>query len=169
MSFLYYQDGSKIIADVPILYQGKTNTCAQACITMVLIYWGFDVTYEDIIQYTTGGRDEGLTYDQIVWTFRKYGLHAEYMSGRFEILKSYIDKSWPTIVEWQEKSFDHVVTVVGYNDNTELIYYIDPHFGNLLHEPYSSFIKNWSSVKRMDSTGMAGGVGRTNLLFKVYR
>jgi ABC-type bacteriocin/lantibiotic exporter with double-glycine peptidase domain len=153
MALVEYEDGSRIIENVPICYQGNTNTCAQACITSVLNYWGHNVKYEDIIADTCGNNMVGMTIERMMWYFRKYNLKSISYGGNLAKLKALIDKGYPTIVSFDEESYYHVVVVIGYNDYREVIYYIDSEDGDIMEESYYDFIRAWGKQRRVFGFG----------------
>lgn len=153
MALVEYEDGSRIIENVPICYQGNTNTCAQACITSVLNYWGYNVKYEDIIADTCGNNMVGMTMERIMWYFRKYNLKSLSYGGNLAKLKGLIDRGYPTIVSFDEEAYYHVVVVTGYNDYREVIYYIDSEDGDIMEESYYDFIRAWGKQRRVFGFG----------------
>ena len=68
MSVVDYDDGSRLIQNVPVYHQGNTGTCAQACVTSVLNYWGYSVNYNEIISDTSNSSmTTGMTFERIMW------------------------------------------------------------------------------------------------------
>lgn len=168
MGLVDYDDGSRIIENIPVYHQGNTGTCAQACVTSILNYWGFHVTYEDIILRTSNSdMSSGMTPEQIMWFFRKYNLQSRVFSGRLSDVKRLIDKGLPTIVAFDENSIQHVVVMIGYNDYREVVYYIDSMYGEITEEPYSDFIRAWSR-QRANSTGYLDS-SLSNVLIQVSK
>ena len=141
MPVVDYEDGSRLVEVVPIYHQGNTDTCAQACVTSVLNYWGHNIRYEDIIADTSGNNLVGMNIERMVWYFRKYNLQAQSYAGNLAKLKALIDRGYPSVVSFDEDSNYHVVVVVGYNDHREVMYYIDSMYGELTEEPYSDFVR----------------------------
>ncbi len=168
MGVIDYDDGSRVIQDVPVYHQGNTGTCAQACVASILNYWGYHVTYEDIIAETSNQTmTAGMTPEQIVWYFRRKNLQAKSYKGNLANLKSCVDKGHPCIVAFDELKIQHVVVVVGYNDYKELIYYNDSMDGTMIEEPYSDFVRAWGR-QRVSSSGF-NDVSLSNLLIQVNR
>lgn len=168
MGLIDYDDGSRIIEGVPVYYQGNTGTCAQACVTSILNYWGYNVKYEEVISQTSNqDMSAGMNPEQMVWYFRKYNLQSRSYTGRLSDIKSQINKGLPCIVAFDERSIQHVVVVTGYNDDREVIYYNDSMYGEVTEEPYSDFIRAWSR-QRANSAGYFEG-SLSNLLIQVSR
>lgn len=168
MSLVDYDDGTRIIQGVPVYHQGDTNTCAQACVTSVLNYWGHNVFYEDLISETSKSEfTSGMNPDQMVWYFRRYNLQSRHFRGNMANLKALIDRGLPTIVGMDELREQHIIVVVGYNDYNELIFYNDSMDGEMIEEPYSDFITAWNR-QRANSTGY-GIVSFNNLIIQVSR
>src|SRR5947199_5100315 len=126
MTLVDYDDGSRLIQNVPMCHQGKTSTCAQACVTSLLNYYGFKVNYADVINETSNpSMSAGMSPEQIIWYLRRYNLQAKSFRGNLSNLKALIDRGWPTIVGFDDLKVQHVVLVVGYNDFREMLFYID--------------------------------------------
>src|SRR5687768_6779903 len=47
-----HNDGTVYIKNIPFFIQGKDNTCAQACMTSLLNYWGVKTDYQSVINET---------------------------------------------------------------------------------------------------------------------
>jgi ABC-type bacteriocin/lantibiotic exporter with double-glycine peptidase domain len=168
MPIIDYDDGSRVLDGVPIYYQGDTKRCGHACTASVLAYFGYNVTFEDIIDQTSNTAGAlGMSLEQIVWTIRKYGLQARTSTGKLQDLKTQINRGSPIIVAFDELSIQHVVVVVGYNDEKELIFYNDSDDGFTIEEPYSDFIRAWSR-KRANSSGFFDG-SLANMMIQISR
>lgn len=168
MALVDYDDGSRIIENIPVCHQGNTGTCAQACVTSILNYWGFSVRYEDVISQTSNiDMSSGMTPEQMMWYFRKYNLQSRVSTGKLSDLKRLIDKGLPTVVGFDENSIQHFVVIIGYNDYREVVYYIDSMYGEITEEPYSDFTRAWSK-QRANSTGYFEG-SLNNVLIQVSR
>jgi ABC-type bacteriocin/lantibiotic exporter with double-glycine peptidase domain len=168
MPVIDYDDGTRIIQEVPVYYQGNTSTCAQACVAGVLNYWGYNVNYNEII-YETSNSDMsvGMTPERIVWYFRRYNLQAKSYKGNLDNLKNLVDQGLPAIVAFDERDTQHVVVVVGYNDYRGVIFYNDSMYGELTEEPYSDFVRAWGR-QRLTSTRFADDI-YNNLIIQVNR
>ncbi len=163
-----FEDGSRIIQGLPVYHQGKTGTCAQACVTSILNYWGYNVKYEDVISQTSNlDMSAGMTPEQMIWYFRKYNLNAKSFKGKLYDVKKFIDNAIPTIAGFDEGCIQHVVVMTGYNDYREVVFYNDSMYGEVTEEPYSDFIRAWSK-QRANSTGYFEG-SLSNLLIAVGR
>lgn len=168
MPIIDYDDGTRILDGIPAYYQGDTRRCGQACTASVLGYFGYHVTFDDLVEQTAGTAGAlGMSMEQIVWTLRKYGLQARSFTGRLQDLKTQINKGNPVIVAFDEGDIQHVVVVIGYNDERELIFYNDSMDGCTMEEPYSDFIRAWSR-RRANSSGFFDG-SVANMLIQVSR
>lgn len=168
MSVVDYDDGSRVIENVPAYHQGNTGTCAQACVSAVLNYWGYNVSYQSIIDETSNASmTAGMATERMIWYFRKYNLRSRAYTGRLSDLKRYIDKGLPTIVVFDEGNSQHVVVVIGYNDEREVIFYNDSMYGETTEEPYSDFVRAWGR-QRANSMGYFEG-NAPNTLIEVMR
>lgn len=167
MSVVDYNDGSRVISGVPVYHQGNTSMCSQACITSLLNYLGYSLTYDDVISETSNqNMNSGMTSDRIMWYFRKYNLKSRAYSGRLIDIKKLIDKGYPVIVGLDERKGFHVVLVVGYNDDREVIFYNDSMDGEMMEEPYSDFLSAWGR-KRANTFGVYSDP--PNLMIEVTR
>jgi len=166
MGIVDYDDGTRIIENVPLCNQGNTGTCAQACVTSILNYWGNNINYNELITETVNQNvGAGMSIDRIVWYFRRYNLQAKAFKGNMSNLKGLIDRGFPCIVGFDEGSVQHVVVVVGYNDYREVIFYNDSMYGELTEEPYSDFIRAWNRQRL--NAGTIDGLSFTNLIIQV--
>jgi len=168
MSFIDFDDGSRIIQNVPIFFQGNTNTCSQASMTAILNYWGYPVTYDEVISETSNSNMSAkVSPELVVGYLKRYGLQANAISGTLTMLKNLIDKGLPSIIGFDELDSKHFVVFVGYNDYRESVFYNDSEDGEMIEESYTSFINSWKR-QRLNSSGFfANSV--PNLLIQVYK
>lgn len=156
-SINYHNDGTIAIANVPYFQQGSDNTCAQACMTSLLNYWGVNISYQSVVNQTNSGN---LPTDVVKITnfLRKNGLYAQdYREATIDFLKDRVNKATPVIVllDFGKLSYEHYVLVTGYNDKTEELLILDPIDGPNQRYSYQSIESMWEnrSLQKMKIFG----------------
>lgn len=137
--------------------QGDEPYCGSACLTMVLNYWGYNVSLQTVTNAVFNTTGNNMT---MVSTILSYGanypnLTFSSFTGNITLLQNYIDWGIPVIVcqnmtaqipEW------HFRIVVGYN--TEGFVVIDPDFGQCLIN-YSNFATFWQQSDTITNSSLA--------------
>lgn len=146
-SINYHNDGTIAIANIPYFQQGSDNTCAQACMTSLLNYWGVNVSYQSVVNQTNSGN---LPTDVVKITnfLRKNGLYAQdYREATINFLKDRVNKGTPVIIllDFGKLSYEHYVLVTGYNDKTEELLILDPVDGPNQRYSYQSIESMWEN------------------------
>ena len=123
-----------VILDVPFIKQ-KPWFCSEASASMLLQYYGFNLTQEEI---NAEGYDR---FENMLPLIQRY-LNASYAHLTLEELKAQIDMGRPVVVRLEINGVRHTVVVVGYDDR--YVYVNDPAKGPAVPVPVKRFVKLWS-------------------------
>ena len=123
-----------VILGVPFVKQ-KPWFCSEASASMLLQYYGFNLTQEKI---NAMGYDR---FENMLPLIQQY-LNASYAHLTLEELKAQIDMGRPVMVRLEINGVRHTVVVVGYDEN--YIYVNDPARGPAVPVPVKKFMKLWS-------------------------
>jgi hypothetical protein len=168
---LAFNDGSRVIKDVPFFKQGKDNTCAQAAQTVVLNYWGVKQDYQALVRQQNK-LNAATHYDVIVKHMQAQGLQVKAMrGGNLGYLKALIDQGKPPIVllEFNNDLFqNHYVTVVGYNNMTGKVIFHDSIDGPYQQVDEEEFEMMWQS-KKLSNLPVFGGGNFQGLIIEAER
>lgn len=122
-SINYYQDETAI-TNVPFVKQGNDNTCGQAILTIILNYWGINISYQSIVNETNAS-NLPTDVDRITNYLRKKGLYAQdYRKAKLSFVKDRILKEIIIILlDFGTLQTEHYVIATGYNETRqELIF-----------------------------------------------
>jgi len=129
-----------VMLDVPFVKQ-KPWFCSEASASMLLQYYGFNLTQEEI---NAMGYDR---FENMLPLIQKY-LNASYAYLTLEELKAQIDMGSPVIVRLEINGVRHTVVVVGYDDR--YVYVNDPARGPAKPVPIKKFMRQWSRTGYLD-------------------
>ncbi|MEB3222731.1 MAG: C39 family peptidase [Candidatus Sericytochromatia bacterium] len=168
---LAFNDGSRVVKDVPFFKQGKDNTCAQAAQTVVLNYWGVKQDYQALVRQQNK-LNAATHYDVLVKHMQAQGLQVKAMrGGNLGYLKALIDQGKPPIVllEFNNDLFqNHYVTVVGYNNMTGKVIFHDSIDGPYQQLDEEEFEAMWQS-KKLSNLPVFGGGNFQGLIIEAER
>ena len=123
-----------VVLDVPFVKQ-KPWFCSEASASMLLQYYGFNLTQEKI---NAMGYDR---FENMLPLIQEY-LNASYANLTLEDLKAQIDMGRPVVVRLEINGVRHTVVVVGYDDR--YVYVNDPARGPAKPVPIKKFMRQWS-------------------------
>ncbi len=123
-----------VVLDVPFVKQ-RPWFCSEASASMLLQYYGFNLTQEEI---NAMGYDR---FENMLPLIQKY-LNASYAHLTLGELKAQIDMGRPVMVRLEINGIRHTVVVVGYDEN--YIYVNDPARGPAVPVPVKKFMRLWS-------------------------
>jgi len=134
------------VYDVPYCNQNDPYWCGPASMSMVLGYWGNNVSQEDIAAkiYDAGARITRMT-DMVAYPIT-YGFRSQNFTGTISGLKTWIDNGVPLIVLQRfslEEPYGHYRVVVGYNDSSAMMFTFDPKKGINFTITYAEFTQLW--------------------------
>jgi len=123
----------RVVLDVPFVRQ-KEWYCSEASASMVLKYYGYDLSQDQI-------HDMGYDRFETMLPLLSRYVNCKYSSLTIEGLKEEIDEEDPVILRIQLTRTLHTIVAVGYDSNH--IYVHDPAKGqNLLLKP-EDLLKTW--------------------------
>jgi hypothetical protein len=153
---------------VPHFYQDATYWCGPACMSMVLSYWGTNLSQGDIAAeiYDVGARITRVT-DMVLYP-RMYGFISQSFTGSIYDLKTWITDGVPLIVLQRlslEDPYGHYRVVVGYNDSSAMIFTCDPINGKNFTISYAEFAQLWQPGSTFSTTNWTLAITPENDVF----
>jgi len=131
------QGAGRVILDVPFVLQ-KEWYCSEASASMVLRYYGHDLSQDQINEM---GYDR---FENMLPLLAKY-VNCKYAFLTMEDLKREIDEGDPVIIRILPGSFLHTIVVVGYNN--KYIYVHDPAVGPKIPVDPQALLFVWRFTK----------------------
>ena len=128
--------GAKVL-NVPFVRQ-KPWFCSEASASMVLRFYGFNVTQDDVSK-------AGYTCFEDMLPFLRRYLQCEYAILTLDDLRREIDLGRPVIIRILPGQYLHTVVVVGYNDN--YFYLHDPAINPYVKVDESKLLSVWKATK----------------------
>lgn len=165
-----YQNGSKVLENVPFFRQGNDNTCGQAVLASLLNYWGIPISYQEVVNQANPN-NLPTTDDAITNYLRKKGLKAQdFRHGTLEHLIAQINKGRPTpvLLDFGGLSQEHYVIVVGYNQKKGTLILHDSLEGPYVEMDMRIFEKMWEN-KSLRLIHIFGGDNYRRLYFDIFR
>ncbi|MEZ0373808.1 MAG: C39 family peptidase [Candidatus Sericytochromatia bacterium] len=165
-----YQNGSRLIDNVPFFRQGNDNTCGQAVMTSLLNFWGITMEYQGVVN-EANPRNLPTTDQAISNYLRQKGLQAQpYRGATLDNLIAQINKGRPSVVllDFGGLSQEHYVIVVGYNSEKQTMIVHDSLEGPYVEMPMTRFVTMWDN-KALRSIHLFGGENYKRLLVDVYK
>jgi len=136
-----------ILLDVPFVQNYGGYSCASSSFTMVLLYYGIDVTFDDVWDVVGFPPDYGA-FDE--WIRNNFDLRREFLSDQtVDDIIYYIDEGFPPIVVQQytyAQTTGHNRVVIGYNlDRNEFITNDPSDLGRRYRIQFDDFITLWDN------------------------
>jgi ABC-type bacteriocin/lantibiotic exporter with double-glycine peptidase domain len=140
-SFLdsFYVHGVPYVLEEP-------HWCGPACLSMVLGYWGVNITQQEIAEEIYDPESQGTAIEFMATYARERGYDAEDFHGSIDDIKSWLRDGVPLIViqKFVVMSDDlHYRVVVGYNESSQTIITYDPEEGQNYTLTYTTFSDLW--------------------------
>jgi ABC-type bacteriocin/lantibiotic exporter with double-glycine peptidase domain len=136
-----------VLLRVPLVKQPYMR-CLVASVSMVLGYWGLEISSESIGRQIpsykdgTSGRDLAAFVEQI-------GFRGFLLQPRFEDLLDHLEKGRPLIVTLPKGgSSRHAMVLVGFDLSSGVVWLNDPAGGKRRSQALSSFRKQWEQGQR---------------------
>lgn len=165
-----YQNGSRIISDVPFMRQGNDNTCGQAVMTAILNFWGEKYEYQGVVN--EANPNNMPTTDKAIANYlRKKGLKAQpYRGATLDNLIAQVNKGRPAVVllDFGGLSQEHYVIVVGYNPEKGTMIVHDSLEGPYIEMRTDTFVDMWDN-QSLRSVHIFGGENYRRLLIDIYK
>ena len=135
------------IQGVPYVVQ-EPHWCGPACLSMVLGYWGLNITQQNIAEEIYDPESQGTAIEYMATYARERGFEAEDFHGSIDDIKSWLRDGVPLIVmqKFVVMSDDlHYRVVVGYNESSQTIITYDPEKGQNYTLTYTTFSDLWKT------------------------
>ena len=126
------------ILDVPFVHQ-KPWYCSEASASMVLMYYGYEITQDDI-------HESGYESFEIMVPLLSQYIDCGYATARIDDLKKEISEGDPVIARISLQGYRHTIVVVGYDE--DYLYVNDPAFpdGKNLKMNPEIFMDRWKDT-----------------------
>lgn len=163
-----YQNGGRILEDVPYATQGNDNTCGQAVITMVSNFWNIGLDYQNVVN-TENRFNLATTGPAIVTSLRKKGLTAQdFRDGTIDNLIAEVNKGRPviTLLDFGSIQSAHYVVIVGYNPTRGTLIMHDSLEAAYVEMPKQTFLTMWEN-KALRNILPVGGANYRRLMITV--
>lgn len=132
--------------NVPFVPQAK-DTCGAASLTMVLRYWGAEVTHDEIAGELLEAELHGIPGSRLAQFARTRGFDAFTYKGDLAQLRDFVAKGRPLIVAWGlGRDRFHNVVVIGIEDGDGAVIVNDPARGPGRRIPRGTFDKRWAKA-----------------------
>jgi ABC-type bacteriocin/lantibiotic exporter with double-glycine peptidase domain len=130
---------------VPFVPQEK-DTCGAASLTMVMRYWGDDVTHAEVAAAIVEAGKPGIAGSRLEAFARARGYLALAYAGDVGQLRESLEKGRPVIVALRVgKGLDHDVVVTGMEPDGSVTLH-DPAAGRDRHVTQAQFEKGWNGT-----------------------
>lgn len=130
---------------VPFVPQEK-DTCGAASLTMVMRYWGDDVTHDEVAAAIVEAGKPGIAGSRLEAFARARGYLALAYAGDAAQLRESLEKGRPLIVALHVgKGLDHDVVVTGLGPDGDVTLH-DPALGRDRRLSRIEFEKRWSGT-----------------------
>ncbi|MBT9543873.1 MAG: C39 family peptidase [Candidatus Sericytochromatia bacterium] len=164
-----YQNGSKVIENVPFFRQGRDNTCGQAVVAMVTNFWGMKTTYQNLVD-KENPLNLATSAGMLSSSFRAKGLAAQdFRRGDLTNILDEINKGRPTpvLLDFGNIQSAHYVVVVGYNMKKGTFIMHDSLEGPYVEMDQMAFLKMWEN-KSVRNILPVGADNYQRLMFRVF-
>ncbi|MEM2922408.1 MAG: C39 family peptidase, partial [Candidatus Bathyarchaeia archaeon] len=141
-----YEFNEFYLYGVPYINQGNTYWCGPTSLSMVLNYWGYNITKEDIASQIYDPQNRLTTISNMTLYPQALGFDTADFAGSISYIQLYIQKGIPLIVLQKfslQNSYGHYRVVVGYNSENKTIITLDPAMGKDYVLSYDIFVELW--------------------------
>lgn len=145
---LYAQPGpTAVLLDVPAIKQPH-NMCLAACISMVLRYWGADITPRSLADRVPIYRD-GIAGQDVQPLIERMGFRSFLIQPPFGDLLEHLRKGRPPVVEFPARGGGrHAMVLVGFDEAKQDLFLMDPASGKRRSFDYKTFQQKWEEAQR---------------------
>jgi len=134
------------VYDVPYIRQSQSYWCGPASLTMILNYWGVEVTQDEVAAEVYDAQAH-LTYMTEMAAYPKtLGFETEQRTGSISELKHWISLGRPLIVLQKfslSNAYGHYRVVIGYDDEQRVVVTNDPSIEENYTIDYVQFATLW--------------------------
>jgi len=134
------------IYDISYVRQTDPYWCGPASLTMILNYWGANVTQEEVAAEIYDPEANLTSISKMRMYPQKIGFKTKEIDGSINDLKEWINRGRPLIVLQKfslANMYGHYRVVTGYSDEKEMIVTFDPILGSNHNITYSEFAELW--------------------------
>jgi len=136
-----------VLLDVPAIKQPH-SLCLAACVSMVLKYWGADVSPRAIADQVPVYKD-GITGQDLQRVIERIGFQGFLIQPPFEDLLQHLGKGRPPVVSIPSRGDSrHAMVLVGFDARKQDLFLIDPANGKRKSLDYRTFRRKWESAQR---------------------
>ncbi len=137
-------------SDFPYIQQPDSISCGPACATMLLNYYGKDVTFEEVKKATKtewfktkDGQSVGMTDPEMLQiALFQFGVPCKVERGDLNKLKYYVSRGkFPIVLIRSSNITWHYIVVFGYDGNN--IYFAEPGEGKISSLKNETFLNAW--------------------------
>ena len=133
--------------DVPILKQ-PYNLCLAASVSMVLRYWGMDLSPKEIANHVPVYRD-GTTGRDLQRFVEERGFRGFMIEPPFADLLDHMRKGRPPVIAVPARGKSrHAMVLTGFDADKQLIFLNDPAGGRKRTLDYKTFQRQWEAARR---------------------
>lgn len=136
--------------NVPFIQQAEEGLCGSVALSIILNYWGIDITQQQIADAIYLPSLQGILSFDLMYYAREQGLHAELYEGSFKDLRENIRNGNPLIVALgaNTNELGHYIVIVGYDDVKQ---HLLGHDGKTAYRaiPYTIFFRVWQKMNNL--------------------
>lgn len=133
--------------DVPLVKQ-PYNLCLAASVSMVLAYWGIEMSTE-VIADRVPIYKEGTTGKDLLLVVQEAGLRGFLIQPSFEDLLHHLEGKRPLIVVLPAAGNSrHALVLVGFDMADKVVWLNDPATGAARTLRFESFLEQWQAARR---------------------
>jgi len=137
----------RIRLQVPLAKQ-PYNLCLPTSVSMVLSYWGLEVTAQSIGDQVTTYKG-GTTGQELLRVVDQMGFRGFLIQPEFEDLLLHLERGRPLIIQLPNgASVRHAMVLVGFDFGAKVVWLNDPASGGTTSLAASSFRRDWSAAGR---------------------
>lgn len=142
-----------VLLPVPLYSQSRIGSCLPACARMVLAYWGYQLSEQEIGQIV-GTRQAGTPISNIL-RLRSIGHSVSYaalseqeLRRQLEAGRPIICRLWTVMLDYWPSDTPHAAVVIGYDD--EFVFVSDPAFADAPKRVlWDGFLAAWEEYDLM--------------------
>ena len=132
----------RVVLEVPLTRQPYMQ-CLVASVSMVLKYWGCDMTPDAIAQKVPVYKD-GTTGRDLVVFIEAIGFRGFLIQPPFADLLDHLEKHRPLVITVPERGTTrHAMVLVGFDPADNTVFLNDPATGECKSQAVTSFRENW--------------------------
>ena len=136
-----------VLLNVPAVKQ-PYNLCLAASVSMVLKYWGVDITPQALADQIPIYKD-GTTGRDLQSLVEESGFHGFLIQPPFEDLLEHLTKGRPLVVTFPSRGGSrHAMVLAGFDAGRQELSLIDPASGKRRSFDYGTFRRKWEAAQR---------------------